>query len=277
MSQPASEPGAQSAMSEEKYTRCPACKTIFRVTTHQLSIRAGQVRCGNCQTVFDGNAQRLPMPQASPPTAHDERYDEAAMGPPTMTLRTPRPAVADAKESPAEVHYEDRFSWARQQRRRRAATVAYAIGAPLLLLVLASQAAFHFRDLVAMRWPATRPALVRMCSALGCAIEPVHDVAGLSIDASDLQADPAHRGLLILSATLRNRSPWPLGYPHLELTLTDAHDQTVARRALQPSEYAGGTADLANGIPANADVPVKLFIDASATSQAGYRLYLFYP
>ena len=49
------------------------------------------------------------------------------------------------------------------------------------------------------------------------------------------------------------------------------------RRALAPAEYAGGTADVAAGIRANGEVAVKLFIDASATTQAGYRLYLFYP
>ena len=46
---------------------------------------------------------------------------------------------------------------------------------------------------------------------------------------------------------------------------------------LAPADYAGGTADLAAGIAANGEVPVKVFIDASATTQAGYRLYLFYP
>ena len=49
------------------------------------------------------------------------------------------------------------------------------------------------------------------------------------------------------------------------------------RRALAPGEYASGTADLDSGIAGNGEVAVKLFIDASATSQAGYRLYLFYP
>jgi hypothetical protein len=98
----------------------------------------------------------------------------------------------------------------------------------------------------------------------------------LAITASDLQADLAHKGLLILTATLRNRSAMTVAYPHIELTLTDALDQVVVRRALAPSDYAGGTADLAAGIPANAEVAVKLFIDASATTQAGYRLYLFY-
>ncbi len=99
----------------------------------------------------------------------------------------------------------------------------------------------------------------------------------LSIEASDLQADPAHRGLLILTATLRNRAPWALSYPYLELTLTDAQDRVVVRRALAPADYAGGTADLQRGIASNGEAAVKVFIDASATAQAGYRLYMFYP
>ena len=33
----------------------------------------------------------------------------------------------------------------------------------------------------------------------------------------------------------------------------------------------------ASGIAPNGEVLVRLFLDASATSQAGYRVYLFYP
>ena len=51
----------------------------------------------------------------------------------------------------------------------------------------------------------------------------------------------------------------------------------MVRRVLAPTDYAGGASDLAKGIPPNAEVPIKLFIDASATTQAGYFLYMFYP
>jgi len=34
-------------------TRCPHCQTRFRVTTEQLKLRQGQVRCGACHEVFD--------------------------------------------------------------------------------------------------------------------------------------------------------------------------------------------------------------------------------
>jgi hypothetical protein len=51
----------------------------------------------------------------------------------------------------------------------------------------------------------------------------------------------------------------------------------VVRRALSPAEYVSGTVNTTTGIPGNGEIPVKLFIDASATVQAGYRLYLFFP
>jgi len=180
-------------------------------------------------------------------------------------------------EDELEIDYDSRFAWDRPRKRPRALTALYVAAIPLLLAALAAQAIFHFRDALAAHWPQTRQALAQMCAATGCAVRPLRDVAALSIDASDLQADPAHKGLLIPSATIRNRAGYALAYPHLELTLTDAADQTVVRKAMAPAEYAGGTADLAAGIAANGEAVVRLFIDASATSQAGYRLYLFYP
>ena len=68
-------------VAEEKYTRCPGCKTIFRVSPQQLAMREGQVRCGHCRTVFDGElalvslAPRLRGPDDEPPTS------EAELGP----------------------------------------------------------------------------------------------------------------------------------------------------------------------------------------------------
>jgi hypothetical protein len=66
------------------------------------------------------------------------------------------------------------------------------------------------------------------------------------------------------------------------LTLSDVQKQTqqdivVVRRAFSPQEYVSGAADLGSGLRGNAELNVKLFIDASATTQAGYQVYLFYP
>ncbi len=282
-------------MSEERYTRCPGCHTVFRVTPQQLAMRGGQVRCGHCKTVFDGVAEEIslaPQPQA---VARNDAYDEAALGPPTVTLRSaqalhpaagePESATPAAAAEPAaddeeitEIAYEERFAWAKPRKPRRA-NAFYAGAIPVLVVALAAQLLFHYRDAVAAHWPAAKPVLVRACDLAGCAIRPLRDLAMryLSIDASDLQADPAHKGLLVLTASVRSHTAWALAYPHLEFTLTDASNATVVRRVLAPSDYAGGTAEVANGIPPGGEVAIKLFIDASATTQAGYLLYLFYP
>jgi len=286
-------------MAEPKFTRCPGCKTVFRVTPEQLALRNGQVRCGHCRAVFDGNAQAISLAPSAQPAVDD---DDLARGPATVTLRSSRalesvgPAAPPAGRVPAftpaaarepsfepaaarESTAEDGNAGEAPEREARTwpRTALYAAAIPLLVAVLALQALLHFRDTVAARWPGAKPLLTRLCQPLGCAIRPLRNIAGLSIDASDLQADPAHKGLLILTATLRNRAPIALAYPDLELTLTDAGDRVVVRRALTPADYAGGIANFANGFPANSELVVKTFIDASATTQAGYRLYLYYP
>lgn len=284
-------------MAEEKYTRCPGCKTIFRVSSQQLAMREGQVRCGHCRTVFDGElalvslAPRLRGPDDEP------QLSEAELGPPTVTLRDARalspvheaaddrrePSVGppdDEDSSPSidpQLAYASRFSASEARQRFRLPGWAYGLLVPVLLIVLGAQALFHFRDAIAARWPQAKPALIRLCTLADCRLKPLQDISELSIEASDLQADPAHKGLLILSATIRNRASHALGYPYLELTLSSAQDQIVVRRAFAPGEYMSGAADLDSGIAGNAELAVKLFIDASTTSQAGYQVYLFYP
>jgi predicted Zn finger-like uncharacterized protein len=283
-------------MIEEQYTRCPSCKTVFRVTDAQLALRDGVVRCGHCQTIFDGRAELISL--APQPFDEDAAQDEAALGPPTVTLRSSRaldpPLVPTRQGLPAEsglvdsddtaagrdepeVDYEHRFAWDQPQKRRPIPAWVYVVLVPLLLLLLAGQVLYHFRDVFAAQWPGTRPLLTRLCQPLRCEVRPLRDVAALSIEASGLEVDPAHKGLLILTATVRNRAAYPLAYPHLELTLIDVQDQVVVRRAFAPAEYLGGTIDVPAGIPGNGEAALKLFIDASATAQAGYRLYLFYP
>jgi predicted Zn finger-like uncharacterized protein len=282
-------------MSEEKFTRCPGCKTIFRVTPQQLEMRAGQVRCGHCQTVFDGVTALVSLA----PQTHDEpEFDDAVLGPPTVTLRSAQalrtaPEAADASPDAEEraeleaehaeatadspIDYSARFSWQDSKDRRAVPAWLYGAAIPVLLLLLAGQALFHYRDAIAAHWPSTKPALTRMCAVARCEVAPLSEISSLSIEASDLQADPAHRGLLILSTTIRNRANYALAYPYIELTLSDAQDQIVVRRAFAPAEYLSAAADPVAGVAPNAEVPVKLFVDASATTQAGYQVYLFYP
>jgi predicted Zn finger-like uncharacterized protein len=386
-------------MADQKFTRCPGCATVFRVTSRQLALREGQVRCGHCRAVFDANDHFVSL-DAGPAEDEFDAQDELAMGRPTVTLRSadallpvpslsadergigphddafndvhtslvearpegprtdegsadesladerataetpadegttdegttrlsdvaeaPRDetadAASDASSLAAEADVHDaasgehaetdgvtgetlpansvepaatiapidlrdadraaRFEWKKRKHTGGPRKAVYAGAIVVLAIGIVLQGILEFRDALAAHVPATRALLASACRALPCTIEPLRDTAALSIDASDLQADPAHRGLLVLSATIRNRAGHAIAYPYLELTLTDSSDRVVVRRAFAPPDYAGGTADVRQGIAANGERLVKLFIDASATQQAGYRLYLFYP
>ena len=160
---------------------------------------------------------------------------------------------------------------------RGGARWGYGLLAALLLTVLAAQSVYHFRNLIAADFPLTRPHLVAACAALGCKIEPLHNRDELAIESHDLQADPAHQGLLIMQTTLRNQARHALAFPHLELELVDDAGKPIVRRVFAPVEYAGGAADFSRGIPANAEWNVKLFLDGSSISAGSYHLYHFYP
>jgi predicted Zn finger-like uncharacterized protein len=250
--------------------------------------------------------ERPAQPEASPvdersaepePSPVDERGAEPEPSPvdergaelepsPTVSIADDalsETSIGDAQpeaDAPIDVRALDRagrFEWKPRKPLRERPRTLYGAAIVSLLIAFAAQGLFEYRDALAAHAPVTRAFLRGACHLLGCAIEPVRDPAALSIEASDLQADPGHRGLLVLSATIRNRAPYTIALPYLELTLTDASDQVVVRRAFAPADYVGRASDPAAGIPGNGENVVKLFLDASATAQAGYRLYLFYP
>ena len=78
-------------------TRCPDCQTVFRVTPEQLKARAGKVRCGHCQSVFNALDSLLEehIPATVPAPATNVDF------PPEKTPLATEPALAQEMEQPA--------------------------------------------------------------------------------------------------------------------------------------------------------------------------------
>jgi predicted Zn finger-like uncharacterized protein len=296
-------------------TRCPACTTVFRVTSSQLESRQGFVRCGQCAKVFDARAALMPeVPEAAeaageaPPPAQDEAPGPASppesleaplvaeLAPtPPSTVDSPSPPeaaapIADAgpvSTAAAEPEYSlaerepppaAAFDFGPQHRARsRAATVLWTLGSVLALVVLAGQAAYWFRTELATAFPATRPQLEAACLALGCEVPPPRQTALMSIESSELQVDKNVPGLLTLNATLRNRASFAQAHPSIELTLTDAEDRPLSRRVLAPADYLGERLAREPLFPPVSEHAVRLHIDATAFKPTGYRMFLFHP
>lgn len=245
-------------------TRCPHCGTAFRVQPAQLTARGGKVRCGYCLEVFDGAACLVDQPGAAsieaPPLATE----------PVPRTRPPREILpaADVPEFLAPEKPRARFAF------------LWGFLAFLALGALAAQIGYRYRTEIATLLPESRPYLVAACDAIGCEVRLPRRSELLSIESSDLQADPKRENVLQLSALLRNRAGFAQEPPSLELTLTDENDRAVVRRVLSPLEYLGPAraAEIAQaGIPAGSEVAVVLNLDASRARATGYRLYLFHP
>ena len=150
----------------------------------------------------------------------------------------------------------------------------------LAFVSLAGQLALYFRNELALVLPAARPQLAAACQIMGCTLRLPHRADLMSIESSDLQAEPGRPNVIVLNALIRNRAAYAQEYPELELTLTDETDQPVVRRVLKPSDYldpARAKQMIARGIGPGSELSVRMRFDAGRLRATGFRLFLFYP
>lgn len=148
----------------------------------------------------------------------------------------------------------------------------YALACVLAVAGLVGQATYFFRDEIASRVPQLAPSLLAACDYLDCRLQPPRRGESLGFVGTDLAADPAHKGLLIFTATLRNSGTTAVAYPHLVLSLDGLGGEIVVRRVFTPAEFAPATASLVRGLEAGAEVEVKLYLDASQTNVVGFKI-----
>jgi predicted Zn finger-like uncharacterized protein len=210
-------------------------------------------------------AAAAPAFEATPaPSAAAETAATASAGAP-MAAAAPQ---ADASATPAFVRRAERAAlWRRPAMRAGLAGLALAAALALLLQIVVT-----YRDGVAARWPALRPALEALCASAGCRIEAPRAIESLAVESSGLvriDGSATYR----LSVVLANRSPLALALPALDLTLTDARGDVIARRALTAAEM-GITA---TSLPGRSEQAVQATLQVGDRPVAGYTIEIFYP
>ena len=162
--------------------------------------------------------------------------------------------------------------------RRKAFWRRPAVRAVLLLVLLlgvaalALQVAVQERDRIAAMDARARPWLERLCVPLHCKIAPPRQIDNVVIDSSSF--NKARGDSYQLALTVKSRAAIPLAMPAVELTLTDAQDQPVLRRVLQPADLGAPAALPARGEWSTA---VSVIVTTGGARVAGYRLLVFYP
>jgi predicted Zn finger-like uncharacterized protein len=293
-------------------TRCPACKTTFRVSSEQLAARGGRVRCGKCSAVFDGGTHLLMDEDVEAPSDHAAEPDypvdvgepvERAADDLPETGEPPSPeSVETLSDSPASTSVDETVpvnsmsapheveaekprtrsklvvpAFLARQHSPVARTLAWAVLSVTAVAGLAVQAALHFRTELAVLLPTSRAYLESACGALGCELRLPRRADLMSIESSDLQADSQRTGVIVLNALLRNRAPFAQEYPDLELTLTDQGDRPVIRKVLAAADYLQDKrAAVPSGLAGGAEETVRVYLDTGGIAATGYQLFLFY-
>lgn len=141
-----------------------------------------------------------------------------------------------------------------------------------MLASLGLQMALHERNYLVARVPQMRVHLERLCGHLQCSLGPYRQIAAVEVDSSSFQK--VRGDSYQFSLALKNRSDLAVEMPAVELTLTDAQDQPVLRRVIQPTEWAAPPELLARG---EWSVSRSLQIAPGIARITGYRVMAFYP
>ena len=246
-------------------TRCPACGTAFRVQRDQLAAHFGTVRCGKCGSVFNGVAALV-----------EEGADKLSIDPsPQLGLFDPSRRPAQAARLRDEAALPD-FMAADEP--ARSWTWLWIVAALAAAAALGAQAVYRYRAEIAAFAPEARAPLDAACRWLGCAVQLPRRADLMTIESSDLQADPRRDGLIVLHAVIRNRSRLAAGVPRAR-----AHPDRRGRPAAAAARAAAGglrrsgALPLRQGIAAGGEAALRVYLDSSRAHATSYRLYLFYP
>jgi predicted Zn finger-like uncharacterized protein len=211
------------------FTQCPHCLTLYEPRAAQLAEGRGQLRCGVCERAFDALE-----------FLSDEPIYARGVGVP-LGAEAPRIIPEEIPEQGELFHGVATLpGFARGAARGIAAAGSGWWAAAIVLgVLLLAQIAVAQRNQLAAD-PGWRPWLTRLCERTGCSLQPWQSPQQIELTARDVRPHPSVDGALLITATLRNGSVFPVAWPVMELTLLDLSGDRVALRRFRPPEYLGG-------------------------------------
>lgn len=216
--------------------------------------------------VVDDSASRFFAPDSADTTALDNTANAPGLARGSAAVINAPPPPGHA--TPLFLRQAERAARWRRPRVRLALGLVFC----LATLGLAAQLVHEYRDLVAARYAATRPALQQACAWLGCTVEAAHLIDSLVVESSGL-VRVEKSDIYRLSVALRNRAALEVAIPALELSLTDNQGKLVSRRVLRASELGVKPTTLGAG----RELALQATLQARTAPVAGYTIELFYP
>ena len=287
----------------EGWVRCGRCAEVFDASQSLTDVDTGEPRrsAGGAarpavsseplayREPTEPEEYRLADPEPEPDDAADIPVAIASdfsalehVSPPAAIA--PLPSAGDAGtdpraepgDRPSFVVQAERAARWRHPRVRAALRVAALLGAAGLV----AQVGFEYRDLMAARFPATRPLLEQACATLGCTVDAARVIESLAVESSGL-VRVERSNIYRLQVALRNRAGIELALPALDLSLTDSQGRVIARKVVRASELGATQATIGPGREMALQATLQTAAAAAGAPApepiAGYTIDLFYP
>jgi predicted Zn finger-like uncharacterized protein len=254
------------------YTSCPDCLKQFRIQASQLSIAAGQVKCGECGHEFNALSRLSDIPLTLDQINFDyePKYKSAPAQEPEFeipeTVHVNEVLAEEVSEGvgadeggahsespegiPGEIPYElpDELREEFPVKRSLFATISWAFGAFSLLLVIIAQLAWFNRDELLLRYPQVEPFAREICERLHCEILRHRDISSIKLLNRDVRNHPLYEGKLLVNATMANRSDTIQPYPQIQLALFNPGGEVIGYREFKPEEYLDDSINIQAGM-----------------------------
>ncbi|THC42147.1 zinc-ribbon and DUF3426 domain-containing protein [Massilia sp. Mn16-1_5] len=211
-----------------------------------------------------------------PPVARTPAAKRAEKAAARRSKLTPTRIEPQPKLRAAEIDEPEFVKRGRQQEQSgRTRKIALIAGSIALLVLLFAQGVLTFRNALAARYPAAKPALVSSCAVFGCRVELPAQADNLAIETGELTT--LGGGAYSYTTELRNTGTTAQAWPSLELALLDANDKPLVRRVFAPRDYLGADSALPNGIAPRTEHAIKLHFRVDDLKPSGYHIAVFYP
>ena len=243
------------------YTRCPQCKTVHVLKAGNLAQARGLVQCGPCGRTFSALSFLFDEWPAGEPCRPESG--------PGVTLPILEPApVADAPETgtPPEPAAADA-----EPPKGRDSLLVWRVATVLLALATIANVAWTFREPL-LNDPSIGAWFNKTDEARVDEHGLLKDPQKIQLVSRDMHTHPTRSGILVLSLTFVNLASRNQSFPELEVTLTDASNQPVARRRLQPSESLRPGADVDAGLATDVSLPVLLELGDPGEQAVGFEI-----
>ena len=225
-------------LGEHMQTSCLHCGSLFRITSEQLEMARGQVRCNQCMEVFNalltlenftGNFEEpiislITGNNSAPVEEPEEQLIDDSNEEKLI-------ATEDVPVTLSQAMYGDDY-----RNRGSLKPLLWMTGILVLIISIIVQSIYYQRySLVSSAKYQTQ--IINLCQVLPCDSQQFRSLYQIKLIERNVFTHPTRNNALMVSGSFQNEASFFQGIPKLKISLSDVKGNLIANRLFKPSEF----------------------------------------